>query len=139
LRDRLATRPVPPLTKTYNGRPILSLPRNRHVDPFAEVLLRRRTWRRFGRRPIALGAFSLLMELTFGVQWQMDLGAAGRAMLRTSPSAGARDPIEAYVVARRVSGVPSGLYHYAPLEHRLVRLRKGTRSRIERYLPGQAC
>lgn len=138
LRNRLASRPVPPSTKTYNRRPTLTLPRNRNLNPFSEVLLRRRTWRRFGGRPIARGAFSLLMELTFGAQWQMDLGAAGRALLRTSPSAGARNPIEAYVVARRVSSVPPGLYHYAPLEHRLVRLRKGARSRIERYLPGQA-
>ena len=58
-------------------------------------------------------------------------------MQRTSPSAGARNPLEAYVVVRDVAGIASGIYHYAPLEHRLARLRKGARSTIERHLPGQ--
>ena len=138
LSARLATRPVPASTKTYKQRPSLALPRSSHTDPFSRVLLQRRTWRRFGRHPLSLTALSRLMGLTFGAQKLMDLGAAGRALLRTSPSAGARHPIEAYVVARRVSSIPPGLYHYAPLEHRLVRLKSSARSRIERYLPGQA-
>jgi len=138
LTNRLAARPVPPSTKTHGRRPGLSLPRTEAADPFSDVLLGRRTWRRFGRSPMTLAALSRLMALTFGAQKLMDLGAAGRALLRTSPSAGARHPIEAYVIARRVTGVSPGVYHYAPLEHRLVRLRKGARARIERYLPGQA-
>jgi len=138
LSARLATRPVPASTKTYNQRPSLALPRSSDTDPFSHVLLQRRTWRRFGPHPLSLTALSRLLELTFGAQKLMDLGAAGRALLRTSPSAGARHPIEAYVVARRVSKIPPGLYHYAPVEHRLVRLKSNARSRIERYLPGQA-
>jgi SagB-type dehydrogenase family enzyme len=67
----------------------------------------------------------------------MDLGAAGRAILRTSPSAGARNPLEAYVVVRHASGVAPGIYHYAPLDHTLVRLKNGARTTIERHLPGQ--
>ena len=78
------------------------------------------------------------MGLTFGSQKLMDLGAAGRAMLRTSPSAGARNPLEAYVVVRNVTGVAPGIYHYAPLDHRLIRLKRGARATIERHLPGQA-
>ena len=98
----------------------------------------RRTWRRFGRRPVSLASLSRLLGLTFGAQRLMDLGASGGAMLRTSPSAGARNPIEAYVVIRHVSGVPPGVYHYAPVEHRLVRLKGGAHATIERHLPGQA-
>ena len=45
------------------------------------------------------------MELTFGAQKLIDLGAAGRALLRTSPSAGARHPLEAYVVVDTRSSV----------------------------------
>jgi SagB-type dehydrogenase family enzyme len=59
-------------------------------------------------------------------------------MLRTSPSAGARHPLEAYVVVRNVAGVDPGIYHYAPIEHDLVQLRKGADLVIERHLPGQA-
>jgi len=79
-----------------------------------------------------------LMQLTFGAQKLIDLGAAGRAMLRTSPSAGARNPLEAYVVVRHASGVAPGIYHYGPLDHTLVLLKNGARSTIERHLPGQS-
>jgi SagB-type dehydrogenase family enzyme len=137
LLERIATRPIPPGAKTYRGYPVVKLPRVRPRDHFSGVLLSRRTWRSFGQRPLPLSHLSALMQLTFGAQKLIDLGAAGPAMLRTSPSAGARNPIEAYIVARRISGLSPGLYHYSPFEHRLVRLKRGARSMIARHLPGQ--
>jgi SagB-type dehydrogenase family enzyme len=115
----------------------VNLPTVRAPGAFYRVLLARRTWRKFGRRPLAAAELSVLMHLTFGAQKVMDLGAAGRAMLRTSPSAGARNPLEAYLVVRDVSGVRPGVYHYDPVNHRLIRLRKGSSALIERHLPGQ--
>jgi SagB-type dehydrogenase family enzyme len=137
LAKRAAERPAPPTTKTYRHRPRISLPDVQMRDALARVLLKRRTWRRFGAKPLPLSALSVLMRQVFGAQNLIDLGPTGRAMLRTSPSAGARNPIEAYVVVRSVSGVSPGVYHYAPLEHRLTRLKSGARSIIERHLPGQ--
>lgn len=138
LSRRIATLPVPPSTKTYRHRPSIALPAFSAPHGFSRILLARRTWRRFGRQPLSLGALSALMKLTFGAQKFMNLGAAGTAMLRTSPSAGARNPLEAYVVVRHVSGLSPGVYHYAPVEHRLVKIRSGSRSTIERHLPGQS-
>jgi SagB-type dehydrogenase family enzyme len=137
LSRRIATRPMPPNTKTYAQRRVVTLPKYRAGDRFSRVLLERRTWRRFSRQPLSLRALSALMGLTFGAQTLMDLGRGGQAMLRTSPSAGARNPLEAYVVVRHVADLAPGIYHYAPLEHRLVRLKRGARSTIERHLPGQ--
>jgi SagB-type dehydrogenase family enzyme len=58
--------------------------------------------------------------------------------LKTSPSGGARHPIEVYVLARRVAGVPPGLYHYRPDRHRLALLRSGATVRqIRGYVPSQ--
>jgi SagB-type dehydrogenase family enzyme len=138
LSRRLASKAIPASTKTYPRRPGVSLPALPSSDRFSRVLLARRTWRMFGDEPLSLAALSALMKLTFGAQKFMDLGAAGTAMLRTSPSAGARNPLEAYVVVRRARGVAPGVYHYAPVEHRLARIKSGSRSAIERYLPGQA-
>lgn len=138
LTKRLASRPVPPSTKTYARYRTIALPPIADLGAFSKVLLARRTWRRFGKAPLGLHAVSALMGLTFGAHRFMDLGALGRAMLRTSPSAGACNPIEAYVVVRRVSGVPRGIYHYAPLRHRFARVNKTVASRIARYLPGQS-
>lgn len=138
LSQRIASRPIPPATKSYPRRASVALSKELPDDAFSRVLLERRTWRRFGRRPLTFEVLSTLMWLTFGTQKRMDLGAAGPAMLRTSPSAGARHPLEAYVVVRNVAGVAPGIYHYAPLDHRLFRLKRGARSTIERHLPGQS-
>jgi SagB-type dehydrogenase family enzyme len=39
--------------------------------------------------------------------------------LKTSPSAGARHPIEVYVLALAVDGLDPGSYHYRPADHEL--------------------
>lgn len=59
--------------------------------------------------------------------------------LKTSPSAGARHPLEAYVAALRVRGLPRGLYHYSPDTHLLELLRKGCRpGQFGSYLAGKS-
>ena len=117
----------------------MSLPGAHARGSLANALLERRTWRRFGERGISRQELGTLLGLTFGVQKWIDLQALGRAMLRTSPSGGARHPIEAYVVAANVGGLGEGVYHYSTDRHELALLRRGrARSRIERYLPGQA-
>ena len=136
----LSERPIPPSTKTYDRAATIDLPAAGKVHAgFSQTLGARRTWRRFGRAPLSLGQLIALLQLTFGTEKSMDLGLAGPAMLRTSPSAGARNPLEAYVVVRHVSGLAAGIYHYDPIGHRLARLKKGSqRSTIRRHLPGQS-
>ena len=57
---------------------------------------------------------------------------------KTSPSAGARHPIEVYVAAVRVQGLPQGLYHYASDRHCLECLRQvAMKRRVLGYLGGQ--
>lgn len=41
--------------------------------------------------------------------------------LEPSPSGGARHPLEVYLLARKVSGIPAGMYHYNKLNHSLER------------------
>jgi SagB-type dehydrogenase family enzyme len=102
--------------------PFQTLPPARRRGEFPRVLLERRTFRRFARAPLTRGELSTLLGLTFGVQGWMDLGPGGLAPLKTSPSGGARHPIEAYVLARRVTGLAAGLYHYDASRHGLERL-----------------
>jgi SagB-type dehydrogenase family enzyme len=138
LRARVKVQPQPPRSKSYPEHPTVSLPAATADGSLARVLLERRTWRRFGDEGISAEQLATLLGLSFGVQKWIDLQALGRAMLRTSPSGGARNPIEAYVVAGNVTGLGKGLYHYAADSHQLALLRRGrARARIERYLPGQ--
>jgi SagB-type dehydrogenase family enzyme len=102
------------------------------------VLLARRSWRVFGKAAVSNAALAQLLHLTFGVQsWARSPGGTP-AKLKTSPSAGARHPIDCYVAAVNVEGIAPGLYRYADEVHALETVRRGlTRARLERYLGRQ--
>jgi len=131
--------PEPPQFKRYPGARRYALPPIAEVGEFPTVLTTRRTWREFGRRPVSVRDVSTLLGLTWRVQgWLARPGLQDRP-LKTSPSGGARHPIEVYVLARRVHGLPRGLYHYAADTHRLELLRQGaSRRQLVQYLPTQS-
>jgi SagB-type dehydrogenase family enzyme len=138
LRKRSSTRPMPDPIKRYPDAPSVALPPAAKSGEFADVLLGRRTWRTFGRAPIALADLATMLDLTAGVQRWVTAAGEGRVAFKTSPSGGARHAIELYVLARNVRGLARGFYHYAPDTHRLERVAEGaTPAQIERYLPTQ--
>jgi SagB-type dehydrogenase family enzyme len=127
-----------PAVKRYRDRRSEPLPLPSRGGSFPEILLRRRTWRRFSRAPLAKAQLATLLGLTFGVQSWSQIPGFGRVALKTSPSGGAQHPIEAYVLAPRVAGVRPGLYHYDAGRHRLDLLRRGAaRAEIFKFLNGQ--
>jgi SagB-type dehydrogenase family enzyme len=65
-------------------------------------------------RPLTLPALGQLLYLSAGVT-----AHRGGLALRAAPSSGALFPAELYIAARRVDGLPAGLYHYDPEHHRL--------------------
>ena len=135
---RAKTQPMPAPVKRYPNATHIALPAPRCTGEFPQVLLARRTWRKFSTDPVELSALSTLLGLSFGVRWWVEVPQLGRLALKTSPSGGARHPIEAYVLARRVANLTPGLYHYASDKHGLERLRRGASSRqLVRYLAGQ--
>ncbi len=137
---RRKTNPPPPPTKrgVHAGVAQIRLPPARTDQPFARVLLGRRTWRRFDSRPLALADLSTLLELTFGVQMTGTAYDGRRLIYTTSPSGGACHAYEAYALALRVDGLPRGLYHYASETHRLNVLKTGASRRdVARYIPTQ--
>jgi SagB-type dehydrogenase family enzyme len=136
-RRRAEETPPPPATKRRASSVRLRLPLVREASALADVALQRRTWRRFGAAPLSLEHLSELLELTAGIhRWVK--GASGKVGLRTSPSGGARHPLEVYVAAIRVRGLPPGLYHYESDRHVLARVRPGLEpGGVQRYLPEQ--
>jgi SagB-type dehydrogenase family enzyme len=134
---RARTDPPPPPFKPARGRGI-PLPVSRKRDRFVDVLLERRTWRGFGRRPLSRTKLGALLKLTFGAQMHGRTAAGAHVVFKTSPSGGARHPIEAYVLAVNVRGLAAGLYHYAPDTGLLHRVRRGaSRAQLVDYLSGQ--
>ena len=119
--------PMPEPVKRYRGADTVDLPRPAG-GPFAQVLVARRTWRRFSARPLSLDDLATLLGLSAGVQQWARSGSTELA-LKTSPSGGARHPIECYVAARDVQGLRAGIYHYAADRHALERVRDRSRLR----------
>lgn len=62
------------------------------------------------------------LHTTFGSLGQLEMAPGAIALKKHSPSGGGLHPIEAYVLARRVHGIESGLYHYNVRAHALDRL-----------------
>ncbi len=84
-----------------------------------DALAHRRSLRSFADAPLDLSQVSRLLWAVQGVT-----SADGR---RTAPSAGALYPLEVYLVAGRVDGLPAGVFRYVPLRHQLVRILEGDR------------
>jgi len=131
---------APSAFKRYPGAERIALPPPQPALPakFTDVLHARRTQRDFNGDPITLHQLSTLLGLTWGVDRWVDTRTFGRFGLKTSPSAGARYPIEVYVAAQNVNGLKQGLYHYSPNKHQLHVLRLGNiKSRAEEFCAGQ--
>jgi SagB-type dehydrogenase family enzyme len=131
--------PCPPPTKSYPARRRIALPSPRQVRmPLDAALLERRTWRRFSRRPAALADIATVLGLTWGVQQHATDDEGNRIVLKTSPSGGATHPIEVYVAAFNVAGLPRGIYHYDAARYSLTRVRSARAGFTPmRYLPRQ--
>jgi len=129
-----ARTPMPRPVKGYPGAKIVGLPRP-ESSSFTDVLLARRTSRRYSSIPVTLRELSSILAFSAGVQ-QWARTEDGDVPLKTSPSGGARHPIECYVVVRDVTGLKPAIYHYAPDQHILERI--GARVSIDRmksYVP----
>ncbi|HLY62792.1 MAG TPA: SagB/ThcOx family dehydrogenase [Terriglobia bacterium] len=139
-RRLVAECPQPPLFKRYPRARQIALPDGPmgRAAPLATVLRARRTHRYFSPTPLDLSDLATVLKLTWGVSAYLDLPLMGRIPLKTSPSGGARHPIEVYVATFRVKGLGPGLYHYRADCHRLELVRSGSlESRAEVYCGNQ--
>lgn len=116
----ISSAPQPPFFKENGGAQSISLPlQAREQDSFFQTLHARRTRRKFSQAPVSLDAVCTLLQMTWGVQGYVDSPYFGPLPLKTSASGGARHPVEAYLLALKVTGLDPGLYHYDPRDHAL--------------------
>jgi SagB-type dehydrogenase family enzyme len=137
LQAKAVDRPMPASMKPPAPERV-SLAACRPETPLGEIVLDRRTFRQFGRARIRLSQLVEMLRLTSGVTHWLTVPHLGEVPLRSSPSGGARHPIETYVVAAGVEDLDRGTYRYAPDRHELDVVSRGTtRAQLRAFLPRQ--
>lgn len=112
--------------KHYPGASAVALPevdRMSGADVVA-TMRDRRSVRRFGGTALALQDLANVLGCSTGLTGQLEDGAVVQPV-RAAPSAGALFPIETYVAALNVAGLPAGLYHYRVDRHELEHIQDG--------------
>ena len=79
-----------------------------------QALRTRRSVRVYSREPLVLAEVSKLLWAAQGLSHPKGL--------RTAASAGALYPLEIYLLAGNVEGLPAGLYHYQSQDHTLIHI-----------------
>ena len=92
---------------------------SRGQESLEAVLKRRRSRRKYSGETLTIAQLSQLLWASQGVTGQ-DFGTK----LRSAPSAGALYPLDVYAVMH------TGVFHYLPLEHKLIRTQEGDK-RVE--------
>ena len=138
IAELMESKSLPRPEKRYHRATVVELPETLQDSEFTKVLRDRRTWRKFSSAKVKQETFSNLMQLSFAVQNWLTIPKVGKLARKTSPSGGALHPLETYVMARRIEGVESGIYHYDAIGRKLQKIREGlSTATIQKYLAGQ--
>ncbi|MFX0106790.1 MAG: SagB/ThcOx family dehydrogenase [Candidatus Hodarchaeota archaeon] len=84
---------------------------------FLDIVNNRKSRRKYTSEGLTLEELSFLLWSTQGVRRVLK---SGRGVLRTVPSAGAKSPLETYLIINRVEGIKPGLYRYISFNHQLL-------------------
>lgn len=85
--------------------------------PFLDLVNSRISRRKYTDKSLSLEELSFLLWTTQGVKKVLKSGLGVR---RTVPSAGAKSPLETYLVINNVDGLKPGLYRYISFSHQLL-------------------
>lgn len=113
----------------------VSLPQPKLVgdNSLEKVLAARKSVRSYSSEALSLAEVSQLL-------WSAQGTTHSNNKKRTAPSAGALYPLEVYLVAGNVEGLPQGVYKYLPRKHALVPIASGDfRSDLSAAALGQNC
>lgn len=108
--------------KTYDRMPYIALPQPTTLSaPLSTVLDHRHSTRSFSDQHIPLETLSTLLTYAAGERTR----GASEQILRRYPSAGARYPLEIYILAKDIEGVAPGLYHFNVRDRTLEHMADG--------------
>ena len=138
LRQQMKWNPSPSLF-TLNGEAGLKNlppPAADYAEPY-RTMARRRTNRFMLDQPIPARALLDSLLFSLAITAIMEDPEAVDLPLKMTPSGGARNPYEGYVMVRAVEGLDPGLYHYSAMERTLAPLPGECPSAFAPLLAGQ--
>ena len=112
----------------HNAIATVQLPKAKFASDYSieKVLNERRSVRSYEDEPLTLEEVSQLLWSAYGITYSREgMPDFIRGGLKTAPSAGARYPLEIYLVAGNVKGLLPGIYWYVPEGHVIHRLADG--------------
>lgn len=126
LSEKADVAPQPPSSLPNEGLRTTQLDNDFPDTGVFQTMRRRRSYRGFADDPLPLSALRDCLYSAFAIVAFADVPAPGygRLPLTMTPSGGARNPFEAYVVVRSVEGLEPGVYHYGGLDNTLGLLRR---------------
>lgn len=110
----------------YEHLPDIMLPKPNEAlkADLLETILYRQSYRIFEPRPLSMEQLSTLLHYSYGIN-RDNQGTEFSRPFRTVSSGGGLYPLELYFVARQISGLEYGLYHYSPEKGAIQLIRNG--------------
>ncbi len=106
--------------KNHKKYPLPKPELNMDAKNLFEILMNRRSSRRYSDDNMDLNTFSILLYYSFGISTSQM-----KKELRVYPSAGALYPIEIYIfLTNYIDDLSPGVYHYVPKKHILRKIRE---------------
>ena len=106
------------------------------IEELLELMSCRRTNRTLASPKISLRQLSDCLYSGLGITGKVAT-PHGYLPLSMTPSGGARNPYEAFILARNVEGLAPGFYHYSAMEHTLALTKEGIPNSPAEYLAKQ--
>ncbi len=126
--------------KTYPRLDRIKLPTeniilNKKNTNIFELIYNRRSKRIFSKKKVNLKDISTILFYSAGIS-KIENFSWDEA-LRTYPSAGARFPLEIYIINNNINGLKKGIYHYNIKENSLETLKLGNYKKIIKNITNQ--
>gem|GEM_PF-173775 len=110
------------LTKLNDSIYKLPSPRYDSDISIEYTLANRRSRRTYTNQALNAKEISQILWAAYGITKSYDEPEFLRGGLKTSPSAGARYPLDIYLLSGNISDLPTGLYKYFPIGHKLKKI-----------------
>jgi SagB-type dehydrogenase family enzyme len=122
--------------KNLNFKDVIALPQSAASNPLLTLMAKRRTVRKAKPQTVSLQQLSDCLFAGLGITGETE-NCVGKLPLSMTPSGGARNPYEAYIFAKNIEGLESGIYHYSATEHSLGMMGSADNVSLSTLIGGQ--